>query len=60
MIGTAVGIGASVSGALTGHVADLVGSIPAFLMLAAAGVGGLMPVWVLMPETRDLSTKPWP
>jgi predicted MFS family arabinose efflux permease len=58
MIGTAVGIGASVSGVLTGSVADLSGSTVAFLMLAAAGGVGLTSVWVLMPETRDLAMKP--
>jgi hypothetical protein len=53
-----VGIGASVSGVLTGSVADLSGSTVAFLMLAAAGGVGLTSVWVLMPETRDLAMKP--
>ena len=57
MIGTAVGIGASVSG-LTGYAADLFGSTVAFLMLAAAGAVGLTAVWALMPETRALAMKP--
>jgi MFS family permease len=52
MVGTAVGIGASVSGVLTGYAADLFGSTAAFLMLAAAGAVGLTLVWALMPETR--------
>jgi MFS family permease len=60
MIGTAVGIGASVSGVVTGYVADLSGSTAAFLMLAATGAVGLTSVWAFMPETRDLATKPWP
>jgi MFS family permease len=58
MIGTAVGIGASVSGVLTGYAADLSGTTVAFLMLAAAGAVGLMSVWALMPETRALAMKP--
>ena len=60
MIGTAVGIGASVSGVLTGYTADLAGSTAAFLMLAAVGAVGLTSVWALMPETRDFALKPLP
>jgi MFS family permease len=59
MIGTAVGIGASVSGVLTGYAADLFGSTVAFLMLSAAGAVELEAVWALMPETRALAMKPW-
>jgi MFS family permease len=58
MIGTAVGIGASVSGVLTGYAADLFGATVAFLMLAAAGAVGLTSVWALMPETRAVAMKP--
>jgi hypothetical protein len=58
MIGTAVGIGASVSGVLTGYAADLSGSTATLLMLAAAGAVGLLAVWALMPETRALAMKP--
>jgi MFS family permease len=58
IIGTAVGIGASVSGAFTGYAADLSGTTAAFLMLAATGVVGLMSVWAFMPETRVSVTKP--
>lgn len=58
MIGTAVGIGASLSGVLTGYAADLFGTTVTFLMLAAAGSVGLSSVWVLMPETRNFATKP--
>jgi MFS family permease len=60
MIGTAVGIGASVSGVLTGYMADLAGTTAAFLMLTAVGAVGLMSVWALMPETRDFALKPLP
>jgi hypothetical protein len=58
IIGTAVGIGASVSGAFTGYAADLSGTTAAFLMLAATGAVGLMSVWAFMPETRASVTKP--
>jgi MFS family permease len=60
MIGTAVGIGASVSGVLTGYTADLAGTTAAFLMLTAVGAVGLTSVWALMPETRDFALKPLP
>jgi MFS family permease len=60
MIGTAVGIGASVSGVLTGYTADLAGNTAAFLMLTAVGAVGLTSVWALMPETRDFALKPLP
>jgi MFS family permease len=58
MIGTTVGVGASLSGVLTGYAADLLGTTVTFLMLAAAGAVGLASVWAFMPETCDLPTKP--
>jgi MFS family permease len=58
MVGTAVGIGASVSGVVTGYAADRFGSTAAFLILAAAGAVGLTLVWALMPETRKWSEAP--
>jgi MFS family permease len=58
MIGTAVGIGASLSGVLTGYAADLFGTTVTFLILAAVGAVGLASVWALMPETRGLVTQP--
>jgi MFS family permease len=60
MIGTAVGIGASVSGVVTGYTADLAGNTAAFLMLTAVGAVGLTSVLALMPETRDFALKPLP
>ena len=57
MIGTAVGIGASLSGILTGYTADHAGTTATFLMLAVAGAVGLGAVWTLMPETRGLVTN---
>jgi MFS family permease len=58
MLGTAVGLGASLSGILTGYAADLFGSSVTFLMLAVAGTAGLASVWALMPETRGGVAKP--
>jgi len=60
MIGTAVGIGASLSGVLTGYAADLFGPTATFVMLAAAGAVGLASVWAFMPETQGLAAKPTP
>ena len=60
MIGTAVGIGASLSGVLTGYAADLFGPTVTFVMLAAAGAIGFTSVWALMPETQGLVAKPTP
>jgi MFS family permease len=52
MVGTAVAIGASVSGVLTGYAADLLGSTATFLLLAAVAAVGLAFVSAFMPETR--------
>jgi predicted MFS family arabinose efflux permease len=58
MIGTAMGIGASLSGVLTGYAADLLGTTVTFLLLATAGSIGLASLWALMPETRGWVAKP--
>jgi MFS family permease len=52
VIGTATGIGASLSNVVAGHVSDHFGHGIAFIGLAAAALSGLMVVWILMPETR--------
>jgi predicted MFS family arabinose efflux permease len=52
VIGTAVGIGASLSTVVSGYVSDHFGHGVAFMELAAAALLGLLAVWVLMPETR--------
>jgi MFS family permease len=52
LVGTAVGVGASISGVLIGYAADLFGSTAAFFIMAAAGAAGLAVVFTLMPETR--------
>jgi Na+/melibiose symporter-like transporter len=52
IVGTAVGIGASISPTLAGYFSDRFGSEVAFLGLAAIAAAGLAAVWALMPETR--------
>lgn len=52
-VGVAVGIGASLSTALAGYVADAAGSGVVFLLLAGVGAAGLLLVLALMPETRE-------
>jgi predicted MFS family arabinose efflux permease len=53
IVGTATGIGASVSASLAGHISDHFGSPASFAGLASIGFIGLLAVWFLMPETRD-------
>jgi MFS family permease len=52
IVGTAVGIGASLSTVLAGYVSDKLGSSVAFMGLAGAAAFGLAMVWLIMPETR--------
>jgi MFS family permease len=52
IIGTATGIGASLSTVLAGYVADRFGSSVAFMGLAAVAAAGLAMIWTVMPETR--------
>jgi predicted MFS family arabinose efflux permease len=52
IVGTATGIGASLSTTLAGYTSDHLGSEYAFLGLAAVAAVGLAAVWLLMPETR--------
>jgi len=60
MVGTSIGIGATVSTTLAGYVSDHLGSNTAFLVLAAIAAAGLACIWALMPETRpqDDATPP--
>ena len=53
IVGTFIGIGASVSATLAGYVSDHFGSPAAFAGLAAIAFAGLAAVWLLMPESRD-------
>ena len=52
-VGTAMGIGAALSTALAGIMADRLGSHSAFLGLAIVGFAAFMLVALIMPETRD-------
>jgi len=52
VVGTATGIGASLSTVLAGYVSDKFGSSVAFLGLACVAVVGFTAIVLLMPETR--------
>ena len=51
IVGTFVGIGASLSATLAGFMSDHFGSPAAFAGLAVIALVGLSAVWLLMPET---------
>jgi MFS family permease len=53
IVGTAVGIGASISPTLAGYLTDHFGSSAAFLGLAVIAAAAFTAVWALMPETRS-------
>lgn len=53
IVGTAVGIGASISPTLAGYLTDHFGSSAAFFGLAVIAAAAFTAVWALMPETRD-------
>jgi len=52
IIGTATGIGASLSATFAGYMTDRFGFSAAFAGLAAIALVGLTVLWSLMPETR--------
>ena len=52
IVGTATGIGASLSTVLAGYVSDQFGSSTAFTGLAAVAAVGVAMIWFVMPETR--------
>ena len=52
IVGTFVGIGASLSSTFAGYISDRFGSPCAFAALAAIACAGLAVLWLLMPETR--------
>jgi MFS family permease len=52
MIGTMMGIGASISPTFAGYMTDRFGSPSAFLSLAAVALLAVLVVALLMPETR--------
>jgi predicted MFS family arabinose efflux permease len=57
IVGTATGIGASLSTTLAGYVSDHFGSRLAFTTLAGIALVGLALVWTLMPETQPEQEK---
>jgi predicted MFS family arabinose efflux permease len=52
IVGTATGIGASLSTVIAGFVSDKFGSSVAFTGLAGVAAIGLVMIWFVMPETR--------
>jgi hypothetical protein len=52
IVGTATGIGASLSTVLAGYVSDKFGHDFAFIGLACIAALGLAMIWLVMPETR--------
>jgi MFS family permease len=54
IVGTATGIGASLSATFAGYMTDRFGSAPAFAGLAAMAFAGLAILWFMMPETKPV------
>lgn len=52
ILGTATGVGASLSATLAGYVTDRFGTSAAFATLAVIAFVGLTAMWFLMPETK--------
>jgi MFS family permease len=57
IVGTATGMGASLSTVLAGYVSDKFGSTIAFSGLAGIAAAGLALIWLAMPETRRSAEK---
>jgi MFS family permease len=60
IVGTATGIGASLSTVLAGYVSDRFGSSVAFTGLAGVAALGLVMIWLVMPETRRSAPEQLP
>jgi MFS family permease len=58
IVGSATGVGASLSTTLAGWMSDRLGSSAAFLGLACIGGAGLILTWLLMPETAERKGGP--
>jgi predicted MFS family arabinose efflux permease len=58
IVGSATGVGASLSTTLAGWMSDRLGSSAAFLGLACVGGAGLILTWLLMPETAERKAGP--
>lgn len=57
IVGTGVGIGASISTVFAGYLTDQFGSSTAFMALACIAVLALVVVWFAMPETRPAEAE---
>jgi MFS family permease len=57
VVGTATGIGASLSTVLAGYVSDKFGHSVAFTGLAGVAAFGLVMIWLVMPETRRTTVQ---
>jgi MFS family permease len=57
VIGTATGIGASLSTLLAGYISDTFGSAIAFLGLSGVAALGLVAIALIMPETRHATDE---
>jgi MFS family permease len=57
VVGTATGIGASLSTVLAGYISDTFGSSIAFTGLAGIAALGLTVIWLFMPETRRVDDR---
>jgi len=60
LFGLAAGIGATLSTAAAGFIADRFSNTVSFFGLAAAGALAVLLVWAAMPETRESETVPQP
>ena len=52
ILGLAIGVAATVSNTVAGAIATNLGTQTAFIALALAGIGAVMTVGLVMPETR--------
>lgn len=57
MFGLAAGLGATISTALAGHIADIYSNGTALWVLSAAGLGSVLLALVALPETRAIEAK---
>jgi sugar phosphate permease len=58
LFGLAAGIGATLSTAAAGFIADRFSNTVSFFGLAAAGALAVLLVWAAMPETRENESVP--
>ncbi|AMA56947.1 MFS transporter [Bradyrhizobium sp. CCGE-LA001] len=58
IVGTATGIGASLSTVLGGYVSDKFGNATAFIGLSCVAAAGLLLIFLVMPETRRTDLVP--